>query len=321
MRTSGALLAACFALVPWTAGVAAPAPDEPASVSGTLQAGGLARTYHLYRPPELAGATSAPLVVVLHGGFGHGTGAERLYHWDAAARRHRFVVVYPDGIGTTWNAGSCCGTAARRNIDDVGFLSALVQRLEDEIGIDPRRVYVTGMSNGAIMAYRMACEAPFPIAAIGPVAGTLGVPCDRARPTSVLHIHGSADRNIPFGGSVGIGFQRGARLAVPEALARWRELDRCAQPVTTTEGAVATQRSDCADGRVVELITIAGAGHQWPGGERGTVQSILGMPLDAPSTALDATETLWTFFATQIAPPAARVSRSGRLCNPRSAGL
>jgi polyhydroxybutyrate depolymerase len=281
----------------------------------------LARTYHLYRPPELAGATSAPLVVVLHGGFGHGTGAERLYHWDAAARRHRFVVVYPDGIGTTWNAGSCCGTAARRNIDDVGFLSALVQRLEDEIGIDPRRVYVTGMSNGAIMAYRMACEAPFPIAAIGPVAGTLGVPCDRARPTSVLHIHGSADRNIPFGGGVGIGFERGARLAVPEALARWRELDRCAQPVTTTEGAVATQRSDCAGGRVVELITIAGAGHQWPGGERGTVQSILGMPLDAPSTALDATETLWTFFATQIAPPAARVSRSGRLCNPRSAGL
>jgi polyhydroxybutyrate depolymerase len=302
MRTSEALLAACIVLAPWTAGVAAPAPDEPVSASGTLQSGGLARTYHLYRPPELAAATSTPLVVVLHGGFGHGTGAERLYHWDAAARKHQFVVVYPDGIGASWNAGTCCGAATRRNLDDVGFLSALVQRLEQEDGIDPRRVYVTGMSNGAMMTYRMACEAPFPIAAIGPVAGTLGVPCDHARPTSVLHIHGSADRNVPFAGGVGIGFDRTERLAVPDALARWRELDRCAKPVTTTAGVVATQRSDCADGRVVELITVAGAGHQWPGGERGTVQSILGMPLDAPSTALDATETLWSFFAPQSAP-------------------
>jgi polyhydroxybutyrate depolymerase len=295
MRTSRALLAACIALAPWTAGSAA--PDERASVSGSLQSGGLARTYHLYTPPDLAGTPAVPLVVVLHGGFGHGIGAERLYHWDAAARRHGFVVVYPDGIGRSWNAGRCCGSASRRNVDDVGFLSALVQRLEDENRIDSHRVYVTGMSNGAMMAYRMACEAPFPIAAIGPVAGTLGVSCDRARPTSVLHIHGSADRNVPFAGGVGIGFDRSERLAVPEALARWRELDRCAKPVTTTAGVVATQRSGCAEGRVVELITITGAGHQWPGGERGTVQSILGMPLDAPSTALDATETLWSFFA------------------------
>ena len=295
MRTSWALLAACIAFAPWTAGSAA--PDESLSVSGSLQSGGLARTYQLYTPPDLTTAATVPLVVVLHGGFGHGAGAERLYHWDAAARKHGFVVVYPDGIGRSWNAGICCGSAARRNVDDVGFLAALVQRLEDQNRVDPHRVYVTGMSNGAMMAYRMACEAPFPIAAIGPVAGTLGVACDRARPTSVLHIHGSADRNVPFGGGVGIGFDRSPRLAVPEALARWRDLDHCATAVTTTAGTVATQLAQCAGGRVVELITVAGAGHQWPSGDRGTVQSILGMPLDVPSTALDATETLWTFFA------------------------
>jgi polyhydroxybutyrate depolymerase len=299
MRTSAALLAACIALAPGAAGTAAPTPgpDETASVSGTLQSGGIARTYHRYRPPELAATTHPPLVVVLHGGFGQGAGAERLYHWDAAARKHGFVVVYPDGVGRSWNGGNCCGPAARGDVDDVGFLSALVQRLEADSGVDPRRVYVTGMSNGAFMVYRMACEAPIAIAAIGPVAGTLGVTCDHARPTSVLHIHGSADRNIPFDGGAGSGFERRARLAVPEALARWRRIDRCEPPVTKTVGTVATQHADCADGREVELITIAGAGHQWPGGARGTVQSILGMPLDAPSTALDATETLWGFFA------------------------
>ena len=291
-----AALVALAAAAPCVAQTHASDP-APASSAASIDFGGMSRTYRIYRPPDLAPGTRAPLVMVLHGGFGRGSGAEQHYRWDAPARTNHFVVVYPDGFSRTWNAGSCCGPAMQRNLDDVGFLSAIVKRLVDEGGIDAQRVYVTGISNGAMMAYRMACEATIPIAAIGPVAGTLTVPCDRPHATSVLDIHGLDDRLVPFNGGIGAGFDRSWRTPVPATVARWRLIDRCRAPAEMRAGPVTTQIASCADGHTVELITIAGAGHQWPGGAGPPVHSILGMPLDAPTKALDATATLWKFFA------------------------
>jgi polyhydroxybutyrate depolymerase len=275
---------------------AAPAPSAT-SRAGTLPFGGIARTYRLYRPAGLARTAPVPLVVVLHGGFGNGEQAERTYHWDEAADAHGFVALYPDGILRAWNAGTCCGQPMQRQIDDVGFLTALVEQIERDENIDPRRLYFTGISNGAMMSYRLACESTLAIAAIGPVAGTLVSPCAQAKPTSVLAIHGLADRNVPFVGGVGIGFDRNARISVPATLARWREIDRCEPATVRAAEPVQYETSYCAGDRTVELITVAGAGHQWPGSETPPPAAVALLHLDQPSHAVDATAVLWDFFA------------------------
>ena len=140
----------------------------------TIDVGGVSRTFHLYRPPGLG--DGAPLVVMLHGGFGTGAQAERSYHWDSEADAGHFLVAYPDGLMRAWNAGSCCGEPQRTNTDDVGFITAMVGAIEQKMPIDRARVYATGMSNGAMMALRLGCQTDT-FAAIAPVAGTLLTDC------------------------------------------------------------------------------------------------------------------------------------------------
>jgi polyhydroxybutyrate depolymerase len=279
---------------------AAPAPQPiPLGQSAqALESGGLSRTFHLYRPNTQSGAM--PLVVVLHGGFGDGAQAERAYHWDAEADKGHFLVAYPDGHDRAWNAGSCCGQPQRADVDDVGFITGMVATIEQEAPIDTGRVYLTGMSNGAMMALRLACQTDT-FAAIAPVAGTLLTDCSHARPISVLQIHGTADDRVPYDGGPGkavsmTGAPRVDGPSVPSVNATWRSVDGCAAPDSATAGMVTTQTAACADGRTVELISIDGAGHQWPGGLRNpAVEKIAGLP--PPSTALDATDTIWQFFA------------------------
>jgi polyhydroxybutyrate depolymerase len=264
----------------------------------TLGWGGVSRTFHVYRPQGLTGAV--PLVVMLHGGFGDGAQAERAYNWDPEADGGHFLVAYPDGVGRAWNAGTCCGLPQRDNVDDVGFITSMVATIEQQTPVDPARVYVTGMSNGAMMALRMGCQTDI-FAAIAPVAGTLLTDCSHAQPTSVLQIHGTADDRVPYDGGPGkgstaAGAPRVDGPSVPSVNATWRTIDACAAPTETTAGAVSTQTAACADGHTVELISVAGAGHQWPGGASNpVVERLVGLP--APSTALDATDTIWQFFA------------------------
>jgi polyhydroxybutyrate depolymerase len=155
------------------------------------------------------------------------------------------------------------------------------------------------MSNGAMMALRPGCQTDM-FAAIAPVAGTLLTDCSQARPTSVLHIHGTADERVPYDGGPGKagaidGNPRVDGPSVPSVNATWRSIDACAEPTSTTSGPVMTSTAGCANGRTVELISVAGAGHRWPGGEPSPLLERLGVP--APSTALDATDTIWQFFA------------------------
>lgn len=264
----------------------------------SISAGGANRTFHLYRPEGLSEA--APVVVMLHGGFGDGAQAERSYHWDAEADNGHFLVAYPDGLNRAWNAGTCCGEPAHLNTDDVGFITAMVGAIEQEIPVDRARVYVTGMSNGAMMALRLGCQSDT-FAAIAPVAGTLLTDCSAARPASVLQIHGTADDRVPYNGGPGkaFAFNGSPRVdgpSVESVNATWRAVDGCGAPGSTTAGDVTTQTAGCADGRTVQLISVAGAGHQWPGGEPSPLaEKVAGIP--APSTALDATDTIWKFFS------------------------
>lgn len=277
----------------------APAAGIPVGQSRqSLSVGGLDRTFGLYRPDGLIGPV--PLVIMLHGGYGDGAQAERAYNWDAEADGGHFLVAYPDGMDRAWNAGSCCGIPKNRNIDDVGFITAMVRDIAAQTAIDPARIYLTGMSNGAMMALRLACQSDL-FAAVAPVAGTLLTDCSHASPTSVLQIHGTADDRVPYDGGPGRAktFSGAPNVDGPSAPAvnrTWRDIDSCAAPATATAGQVTTQTADCPGGRTVELISVAGAGHQWPGGVPSPVAQRLG-DLPPPSTALNATDTIWQFFA------------------------
>ena len=250
----------------------------------TLTVDGVDRSYRLYVPDELS--DDPALVVMMHGGLGSARQAEGAYGWNDEADAGGFVVAYPDGMGRVWNAGDCCG---RSTADDVGFITALVGDLQSEFGVSPTRTFATGMSNGAMMSYTLACDTDL-FAAIAPVAGTIVTPCDNPAPVSVLHIHGLDDGKVRMDGEPGEGPGDVDGLPIADVNALWRGVDDCAEPVVVEEWAVTTSTSDCAVGRRVVLVTVADAGHQWPGsiGREGAADQ----PVDTP----DATALIWEFF-------------------------
>jgi polyhydroxybutyrate depolymerase len=268
-----ALLGVAFVIAGCAPGEAAQSSHEGTSVH-TINVGGLERSYRLYAPVGLP--ASAPLVVMLHGGLGNAAQAERTYGWDQLADSAKFIVAYPDGLNRAWNTdGGCCGRPAREGVDDVAFITAAVGDVGRNVGIDPARVYATGISNGGIMAYTLACNTGA-FAAIGPDSATQLDPCRWPHPTSVMHIHGTADRMIRYDGEPGAGFAHIDGPPVADLNAFWRNVDQCGAPAATTSGPVTTATAECAEGRSVVLVTVDGGGHEWPG---------------------FATQALWQFFA------------------------
>jgi polyhydroxybutyrate depolymerase len=138
---------------------------------GTIEVEGRKREYYVHTPEGYTGKTPLPLVMVLHGAIQTPEGIERMSGMSAKADVQNFLVVYPKGTGQvdTWNAGACCGYAMKNKIDDVAFFRALIAKLETDYSVDPKRIYSTGISNGAMMSYRLACELSEQIAAIAPV--------------------------------------------------------------------------------------------------------------------------------------------------------
>jgi polyhydroxybutyrate depolymerase len=274
----------------------APAKVPVGQSTQRLTIGKTQRSFRVYRPAHLA--SPAPVVVMLHGGFGSARQAETSYGWDKQADSGHFLVIYPDGLDRAWNTegGGCCGQPYTQHIDDVGFISAAVKRVEGQLPVDARRIYATGISNGGIMDYTLACQSSI-FAAIGPDSATELAPCPSPTRLSVIHIHGTADTRIPYDGSPGHGAADIDGPPIPDINAAWRATDGCAAPVITTSGVVTTSLAKCPKKRAVELITIAGAGHQWPGAKQRTL-----LAGDPPSTALNATQTIWAFFAAHPAP-------------------
>ncbi|GAA4612188.1 PHB depolymerase family esterase [Actinoallomurus liliacearum] len=242
------------------------------------------REYLVHVPPGLARqnfrsgrpARPLPVVLALHGGADNMTGFEKKTGFDALADRHGFLAVYPDGFAFTWNAGDCCAPARLAHIDDVGFLNKLIDHLTGVGLADPKRVYVTGFSNGAGMAYRFACESAGKVAAIGAVSGALAMTCHPARPVSVMVWHGTADHNVPYDGGGHRDFNDSRPFPpVGKAVDFWRRTDHLSP--LRADGAAGCHSTGHGDGGVeVVLCTVAGGGHQWPS---------------------DASRRLWEFFA------------------------
>ena len=155
----------------------AAAAAERALVPHTLEVDGITRSYHLHVPPAL-GPAPAPLVLVFHGGGGTGPGTERLTRFTALADREGFLVAFPEGIEKNWNDGRefTSSRAHRDHVDDVAFVTALVDAIGRAHAVDPRRVYATGISNGGIFSHYLAAHLSARLAAIAPVVGGIADP-------------------------------------------------------------------------------------------------------------------------------------------------
>ncbi|HXH20399.1 MAG TPA: PHB depolymerase family esterase [Dehalococcoidia bacterium] len=272
------------------------AAGPPGLSEGSIASGGRQRTYRLYVPASLDPRRPAPLVVALHGGLGTPAQFAANSSFDAAAEAHAFIVVYPAGVGRTWNGGACCGQAARQSVDDVAFIAALIDHLSARYRIDPNRVFATGHSNGGIMAFRLACELADRVAAVAPVAASLEVDsCSPSRPVAVLAIHGDADLNHPLEGGAGPNSIAGVPFnSLAASMESLRRANGCsATPEVRREGAITTTTwKNCREGGHTEQKVIAGASHAWPGGDPRTAG-----PGGTPSPVLDATTAIWAFFA------------------------
>ncbi len=271
----------------------------------------LTRYYFVHIPPQKQQRYA--LVINLHGGGGQGRGQEEFSEMDKTADRYGFYVVYPNGTGKlhdrllTWNAGECCGYAYEHHIDDVGFISQLLDTMIKDYPIDPARVYVTGMSNGAMMAYYLAEKIPDRIAAIAPVAGGL-LPDTRKplKPMPIMHFHSIDDPRALYHGGLGPPFpftnQRVQHPDIDAVLGAWAHIDGCeaqrklvaqrsVQKGKTIQTAHKYVYQDCKQAPVI-LWQYDHTGHVWPGGKQNYMQRVLG-----PSTkVIDANVEMWQFF-------------------------
>ena len=281
-------------------------PLTPGDFLRAIDHAGGRRAYHLHVPPTFDPAKPWPVLLVLHGSGTDAGFVIRFTGLSELADREGFLAVFPNGTGRTpharsWNAGGCCGTAQTRRIDDVGFLAAVLDDLESAAPVDRRRVFATGVSNGAMMSYRLADELSHRIAAIAAVAGPMGAPtCAPGRPVPILHFHGTADDYAPYAGGRGRRSVTQANfLSVPDTIRNWVQANGCPDvPFETlihdgVDDGLPIRRSIHAPGNAgseVVLYTIEGGGHTWPG--RSPSLDVLG-----PSTLrIDANELMWRFF-------------------------
>jgi polyhydroxybutyrate depolymerase len=264
------------------------------------------RNYYVHVPAGTSSSGPAPVVLVFHGGGGNASNIAATTHFNEQADKSGFLAVYPSGTGLlrdkilTWNGGTCCGYAVEHNVDDSGVVRAILDDLSAVTAVDPKRVFATGLSNGGIMSYRLACDLSDRLAAIAPVAGTQNyAACTPSQPVSVLHIHGTADEHVPYAGGVGAQSVAGVEFeSVASSIAFWTAYNRCpAKPMTAQSGHIIHDvYAPCANDTSVELYTIDGGLHAWPGGEPGWPGG------DTPTAELDATETIWEFFAAHPKP-------------------
>lgn len=269
-----------------------------------LETAGDEREYRLYVPSRLVDSERVPLMIVLHGGGGWGKQIESMSRMDSQADAAGFLVAYPNGtkgiIGYTWNGGDCCGVAMRQETDDIAFISALIDELVENQRVDPNRVYVTGISNGGIMAYRVGCELSTKVAGIAPIAGALMVEeCQPDEPIDVIAFHGTDDKGLPAAGGKNPG--HGARNDVFPSLAQsiqgMVKANRC--PAEGKESyrkgeVTCTTYGPCAEGTEVAVCVISGGGHTWPGGK-----PIMKRRLGHTTSDISANEAMWNFFKDQ----------------------
>lgn len=305
-----------------------PSPkDQTVTITGNLK-----RTFLIHFPPLYSQNSHLPAVIVLHGGVSNSKEAQKLYGWDKTADTNNFVTVYPQATGDEflgkllgiWNAEKCCAPATTKQINDVGFLDGVIEKLKKDFRIDPNRIYVTGISNGSMMTFRAACELSDKIAAVGGVSGQgLHETCNTTRPVPVIYFHGTNDKcaqyyggfsegcyNIYFKELLGVDWHADSWTfdSAPEYVNKWKKINNTAGTDQTifSNNSTTCVSSGFNTNREVAFCSINGGGHTWPGqtsyGDNckdgmdshgcKVAQSVMG-PLN---TETNANDILWEFF-------------------------
>jgi polyhydroxybutyrate depolymerase len=301
--------------VPATTGALAPAGAASTSSRGcgvsvpvgstnlSLSIGGHVRTVIVHVPPRYDRSTPAALVLNLHGSGSTALAQDEFAGMNYTSDADGFLVAYPQGLipygtGYVWNipheplfggAQVPAGSA-----DDVTFLTSLVKTLESQYCVNPREVYAAGFSDGARMASQLACDSSGTFAAVAAVSGLRRpTPCPTTRPVPVIAFHGLSDSVDPYQGHG----QAYWTYSVPTAAADWASQDRCSSSPATTKGTDYTLAvyGHCAKGSTVELYSITGEGHEWPGGP--TMPAAITELLGPQSNAVNADALIWSFFS------------------------
>ena len=280
----------------------------------TLNIDGIERTYHIHLPPDFSKDEPAPLVLALHGGGGRGILFDRGTEGTliTAADARGMVVVFPEGIDKQWCDGRSEHLEEGRDcaeIDDVAFLSEIIDIMVEEYGIDPARVYATGISNGGFMSVRLAMDLSEKIAAVAPVTAQLSVAlADQSPqlPISIMIVNGTEDPLVPFAGGhvrvVSFGRSRGEVLSTEETIERFRAHNNCnaapalvSLPDSDPDDGTAVEietYTGCEDNTEVILVRVIGGGHTWPGGQQYLGENLVG----TVSRDINASEMILDFF-------------------------
>lgn len=278
-------------------------------INKTITSNGLLREYDLYVPLNYKSNRPTPLVFNFHG-LGSNAAAQLGYgQMFDLADKYKFILVAPNGVGNSWNAGICCGYARDNNIDDVQFVSDLIDEISSEYCIHPKRVFATGLSNGGFMSAHLACELSNRIAAVAPVAGIdLPEDCEPERPVPLLEFHGTSDLIVPYLGGTGFPYP-GVPADLPdvwETIQEWLLLNGCSEESVYTYqkgDATCIAFEDCEEDATVEHCWIEEGGHTWPGTwDLCDVYPPLCWLFGKTSQDIDASRKIWKFFAEHPMP-------------------
>lgn len=267
------------------------------------------RYYKVHVPKSYSGSNSVPLLFVFHGGGGDMQiqSKEEFYHQISKSEENGHIAVFPNGYSlypsgkfATWNAGNCCGEAKKQNIDDIGFVKSILNHLTQKLNIDQSKIYSTGMSNGAMMSYQLACFLTENFTAITAVAGTDNtINCKPTKPISIFHIHAKNDEKVLYFGGAGDSFPDRTVItdfvSVPKTIAKWVEFNGCfpkAKIVLKKKGVSCEEYSECKNGVKVRLCVTEDGGHSWPGGKKPSF--LFGGK--APTNVIKANDEMWDFF-------------------------
>ena len=295
---------------------------------------GRTRSYLLYVPSTYAPATPVSLIMTFHGGGGNSQSQMETSQMNVLADQEGFIVAYPQGTGllpkvNTWNVGPCCGYAQEHKVDDVTFVSMLIGEIRKSYAVDGRRIYATGLSNGAMMSHRLACQLSDKIAAVAPIAGGLNLggdfsSCLPSRKVSVLNFHGTTDDNYLYycdkpEGCRGpdAGSQNELRVSIPSVVHDWvvrnsipesskqityqKGIETCemySSPTKDVEVGLCTARP--TNPLKVGSIVYDGGGHAMPGG----IRNVGSADADVPTQDISANDAMWTFFKAHPMMPA-----------------
>ena len=281
----------------WASGTVFAQDDEPE------------RSFEIFVPDDLPAEEAVPLLIVLHGASGNGAGMESLTGFSDIAAKEGFIVVYPDGIAGGWDFGVGIQTQdGLIRVDDVAFLTGLIDEADALHPVDRGRVFVTGFSDGATMTYILGCNRPDTFTAIAGVSAPLAMPiaelCDAGPPLSFLLIHGTHDpilrwdRHIAQNGQI-------IALSAPESAAFWighngcdadaLELIEAPDVDTEDDSIVRIIRSEgCEDDTAVIFYGVEGGGHTWPG---HPFDPSVPIELGPTNMDIDASRVIWEWFA------------------------